>query len=186
MNAEAMNAVNLVAGSALDPDGAKQRFACLAAPLCSWEEEIEDEAYLPAQAERLTEPSRKETSVLLAEVARHCAAITRPLIEKHRFTPQPKATLVAAGRAAAKGVPGRTRLLGKMGHSYPGDRATFRALAAIAPAEDRPLLDRMTAQKVEAVAFAGGAGKGRSGPHRAASGLSVQPGRSASCGASGR
>ncbi|MEL6235084.1 MAG: hypothetical protein AAFR46_11810, partial [Pseudomonadota bacterium] len=127
--------------------------AYLSTLLRYWEEEVEGEAYFRALADQLSDRQQKEKMTLLAEVERHTAAITRPLIEKYGLVPQPESALAAAGREAAADAPGWEALLAEMRASYPGYISAFEALAALAPAADRPLLDRMTEHEVVALAF---------------------------------
>lgn len=111
-------------------------------------------AWFAALAARASLPREKEKMLLLAEVERCAAAAVRPLIDRYGLTPASDDALAASGRAQAATAPQDWEsLIERMIKTFPADIPAFEALERMAPPADRPLLARMTAHEVAAIAF---------------------------------
>ena len=110
--------------------------------------------YFAAMASRISGPAQRDKLQLLADVERHAADITRPVVEKYGLSPRPEAALMAEGRAEAQaGTHDWMTLLEQMRTSYPGYVNDFKALEAMAPHEDRPRLALLTEHELAAIRF---------------------------------
>lgn len=119
-----------------------------------YEEEIAGEAYFLALADRVDTPEAAAHLKLLAAVERHCAAIVAPLLAKHGLTPRPTPLLVDEGRAGAdKGPQTYPEMVAHMRKTFPAYVDDFEWLERLAPAEDLPVLRRMTEHEVVAIEF---------------------------------
>ena len=126
-----------------------------------YEEEIAGEAYYLALAERLSDPYHQTTMFLLASVERHTAAAVKPLVEGYGLVSRPMEELEAEGRRDADcGPQDWEGMIAYMRKSFPRYVADFKALEAMAPAEDRAPLALMTAHEVAAIEFLQLAGEG--------------------------
>ncbi len=122
--------------------------------LAYYEEEVEGEAWYRALAQRMLQRRHKEKMLLLAEVERATAEAVRPLIDRYGLTPAPRAALVASGQSqAASGAQDWDTLLAQMTESFPPYVDDFKALEAMGPAADQPLLALMTAHEIAAIEF---------------------------------
>jgi dimethylamine/trimethylamine dehydrogenase len=160
--------------AAIDPDdpmrhdrvdvGETAEGAYLLAPVASpayldtllryYEEEIEGEAYFDVLAERLTEPDTRMKMQLLAQVETYAAAAIAPLLAKYGLTARETAELRATGRAQAQECPATwDAMVADMRRTFPGYITEFKALEALAPAQDLPALRILTAHEVAAIAF---------------------------------
>ena len=121
--------------------------------LLYYEEEIAGEAYFMALADRVDEGAATSLR-LLADVERHCAAIVAPLLAKYGLKPRPTPQLIDEGRADAdKGPQTYPEMIAYMRKTFPGYIGDFERLEAMAPAEDLPVLTRMTEHEVVAIEF---------------------------------
>lgn len=120
----------------------------------NYEEEVEGEAYFLEWAEAFDDPDHRAKMVLMGAVERHAAAAVRPLLYKHGLTPRPRADLVASGIAAARQATGDwDTAIAEMTETFPGYIADFDRLEAMAPPEDRALLNFLTEHEVAAIKF---------------------------------
>jgi dimethylamine/trimethylamine dehydrogenase len=119
-----------------------------------YEEEIEGAAYFDTLAERLNEPDQRKKMVLMADVERYASAAVEPLLEKYDLKPQAKEQLFKSGnnQATASSL-NWTAILEGMIKTFPGYIEMFKDLEAMAPAEDRPMLEVLTAHEVAALEF---------------------------------
>ncbi|MEM7427662.1 MAG: hypothetical protein AAF441_16340 [Pseudomonadota bacterium] len=124
--------------------------------LLYFEEEIMGEAYFCGLAERFDGPGEQEKLILLAEVERHAAEAVRPLIEKHGLKPRPDDELkgLEAGGIERHGAWSWRELIAYMVERYPLYMDDFEGLENIAPEEDLPLLQFLTAHETAAIEFA--------------------------------
>ncbi|MEM9061091.1 MAG: FAD-dependent oxidoreductase [Pseudomonadota bacterium] len=134
------------------PAGATEAY--LPTLLQYWEEEVAGEAFFRELAARASEPEHREKLVLLAEVERRTAEITRPLLDRYGLVPSSLGTLRADGKRDADGVPQDwPTLIGYMADKFPDYIDDFRRLEALAPVEDRSILNRMTQHELDAIEF---------------------------------
>ena len=119
-----------------------------------YEEEVEGEAYFLEWANAFDDPDRRAKMVLMGEVERHAAAAVRPLLEKYGLTPRSKADLVESGVSSAREASADwdTAIAG-MTETFPGYIDDFERLEAMAPPEDRALLNFLTEHEVAAIKF---------------------------------
>ena len=119
-----------------------------------YEEEVEGEAYFLEWANAFDTPDHKAKMGLMGEVERHAAAAIRPLLEKYGLTPRPRADLVASGISGARQA---TRdwdaAIAEMTETFPGYIEDFERLEAMAPPEDRAVLNFLTEHEVAAIRF---------------------------------
>jgi len=119
-----------------------------------FEEEVEGEAFFAALAGRLERADHRRKMRLLARVERRAAAATQPLIDRHGLVPREAPELQASGRAqAAEMTTDWPRLVAGMRAEFPAYVEEFRRLEAMAPPQDRPALQALTAHEVAAVEF---------------------------------
>ena len=119
-----------------------------------YEEEIAGIAFFEALAGICTDPVHKAKLRLLAMVEQHTVDIVAPLIRRHGLVPRAGQTLVAEGKAdAARGPQDWDGMIASMRKSFPGYIADFERLERMAPAQDVPILKRMTEHEVIAIAF---------------------------------
>lgn len=122
--------------------------------LLYYEEEIEGEAFFNGLAESAEHLSHREKLRLMAEVESHAANVTLPLIRKHGLPPRIDVELFSSGREMArKAAKPWDELLAEFARVFPGYVDDFLRLEAIAPPEDLPRLQLLTAHEVAAVAF---------------------------------
>ncbi|NRB36226.1 MAG: hypothetical protein HRU31_16090 [Rhodobacteraceae bacterium] len=119
-----------------------------------YDEEIEGEAYFETLANLTADPTQKEALSLLAQVEHHAAKGVAPLLVKHSLTPGDAAALRASGHKDAAGSwAGWDELLDDMDSTYSGYLDDFRALEALGPSEDQPILAFLSEHEVAAIAF---------------------------------
>ncbi|WP_135500892.1 FAD-dependent oxidoreductase [Roseovarius aestuariivivens] len=119
-----------------------------------YEEEIEGESYFREIAKRLDDPAQREKMHLMADVETHAAASVKPLLAKYGLTPRCAQTLRDNGQAQA-GSASRDwqSLIADMCETFPAYMNEFHALEAMAPPEDLPALQTLTAHETAAIAF---------------------------------
>jgi len=135
------------------------------AVLEAYEGEVAGAAYFDALAS--VYPQKSAFFDRCAALERATAGRLEQLIHKYHLKPQSQAELAERGRrdTRAEGHLHWRELMQQSIHSYPRYVDEFRALEAIGPAEDRPVLAALTAHEVqlidwlrEEVVAAGGAG----------------------------
>lgn len=124
--------------------------------LLYFEEELMGEAYFYGLMDHFDVPAQKSKLALLAEVERHAAEAVRPLLDKHGLVPRGDDELkrVEADQIAAHGAWSWEELIKHMVVRYPLYMDDFVGLENLAPAEDLPPLEFLTAHEVAAIAFA--------------------------------
>jgi len=118
-----------------------------------YEEEISGEAYFYGLASFYQETEKVN---LLAEIERKAAATVEPLLRKYGLVPAATEQLRRIGERHLSGHRGMS-WNGFMEHivqRYPLYLDEFHALEAMAPAEDLPDLQRMSAHEVAVIEFA--------------------------------
>lgn len=119
-----------------------------------YEEEVEGEAYFAEFARSFDNPDHRSKMVLMAEVERHAAEAVAPLLKKYGLTPRSKADLSASGIASAKEAQSDwDTAIDEMIRTFPGYIDDFERLEAMAPPEDRALLNFLTEHEVAAIKF---------------------------------
>ncbi|MEM9912561.1 MAG: hypothetical protein AAF922_17475 [Pseudomonadota bacterium] len=119
-----------------------------------YEEEVEGEAYFLEWAKAFEDPDHRAKMVLMGEVERHAAAAVLPLLEKYGLTPRPKADLVESGVTSAREASSDwDSAIDGMIKTFPGYIDDFERLEAMAPPEDRALLNFLTEHEVAAIKF---------------------------------
>ncbi|MEM6305352.1 MAG: FAD-dependent oxidoreductase [Pseudomonadota bacterium] len=132
--------------------------------LLYYEEEIAGEAYFIALADRVDADAAVGLR-LLGDVERHCAAIVAPLLAKYGLKPRPTPDLIDQGRADAdRGPQTYPEMIAYMRKTFPAYIGDFERLEAMAPAEDLPVLKRMTEHEVVAIEFLERQGTGAPDP----------------------
>jgi dimethylamine/trimethylamine dehydrogenase len=127
----------------------------------AFEEEVSGEAWYRALAE-MFDGAERDSLRLLAEVERHTADILRPLIARHGITVRSDAELAAEGRGeAAKWAGNYAGLASHMRAQFPAYMPEFRALEALAPPADLPVLRRVTEHEAVVIEFLERAAAGR-------------------------
>jgi len=133
--------------------------------LAAYEGEVAGAAYFDALAS--VYPEKAAFFGRCAALERATASRLEQLIRKYHLQPQSQAELAERGRrdTRAEGHLHWRELMQQTIHSYPRYVDEFRALEAIGPAEDQPVLAALTAHEVqlidwlrEEVMAAGGAG----------------------------
>ncbi|MEM7076016.1 MAG: hypothetical protein AAGA28_11375 [Pseudomonadota bacterium] len=119
-----------------------------------YEEEVEGEAYFAELARAFDNPDHRAKMVLMAEVERHAAQAVVPLLEKYDLTPRSRDDLVASGIAGAREATADwDASIDEMIETFPGYIDDFERLEAMAPPEDRTLLNFLTEHEVAAIKF---------------------------------
>jgi dimethylamine/trimethylamine dehydrogenase len=122
--------------------------------LLYYEEEVEGEAYFQALAGRLKNADQKAKMVLIADVERYASASVEPLLAKHGLKPGNKEELFRSGQKHAHGSSlDWIEILERMTETFPNYIDMFKNLEAMAPVEDRPLLEILTAHEIAALEF---------------------------------
>lgn len=119
-----------------------------------YEEEVEGEAYFLEWAKAFNDPDHRAKMVLMGEVERHAAAAVLPLLEKYGLKPRPKTDLVESGITSARDATSDwDKAIDGMTETFPGYIDDFERLEAMAPPEDRALLNFLTEHEVAAIKF---------------------------------
>ncbi|MEM6577081.1 MAG: hypothetical protein AAF678_01195 [Pseudomonadota bacterium] len=119
-----------------------------------YEEEVEGEAYFLEWANAFEDPDHRAKMVLMAEVERHAAAAVLPILQKYGLTPRPKAELAESGVTDARQATSDwDTAIDEMTETFPGYIDDFEGLEAMAPPEDRALLNFLTEHEVAAIKF---------------------------------
>lgn len=118
-----------------------------------YEEEISGEAYFYGLAEHFTE---REKTVLLARAERVAAQAVEPLLDKYGLVARDASLLRDEGHdhVAAHQSHNWHQFMTHIVERYPGYLDDFRALEAMAPAEDLPALSILTEHEVVVIDFA--------------------------------
>lgn len=122
--------------------------------LLYYEEEVEGEVYFQALGDRLDDTAQKAKMVLMADVERYASASVEPLLAKYQLTPRSKKELAQSGLEHAHSSSlDWIAILKGMTKTFPGYIDMFKGLEAMAPVEDRPMLEILTAHEVAALDF---------------------------------
>jgi dimethylamine/trimethylamine dehydrogenase len=121
-----------------------------------YEEELINEAYFLAVAQRLPSEMHRDKLALLAEVERIAAAAIHPLLILYGLVPRDVSVLHTLGRGTVE----RKRsidwewLIQDIVSEYPKFVDQFHALEQIAPTTDLAMLERLTEHEVATIEFA--------------------------------
>ena len=131
--------------------GQPSNAAYAAAILQAYEGEVAGAAYFDMLAS--VHPEKATFFRRCAALERATAGQLEPLIRKYRLQPQPQAELTERGRrdTRAPGAGHWRELMQQSIRSYPRYVEEFRALEAIGPAEDQPVLAALTAHEVQLI-----------------------------------
>lgn len=122
--------------------------------LLYYEEEVEGEGFFQALADRLNDADQKAKMVIMADVERFSAASVEPLLSKYQLTPKSKKELTLSGQAHADSSSlDWIAILEGMAKTFPGYIDMFKDLEAMAPVEDLPMLEVLTAHEIAALDF---------------------------------
>jgi len=125
----------------------------LATLLSYYEDEISGEAYFYALADHFDE---RDKLILLARIERDAAQVIEPLLEKYDLSPRNEAELKNQGRSylGLHQSYSWSEFMTYIVERYPAYLDEFRALEAMAPAEDLPELNLLTEHEVAVIDFA--------------------------------
>ena len=123
----------------------------LSAVLDAYEGEVAGAAYFDALGS--VYPQKAAFFGKCAALERATASRLEELIHKYHLQPQPQAALAERGRGdtRAQGEVHWRELMQQSIQSYPRYVDEFRALEAIGPAEDQPVLAALTAHEVQLI-----------------------------------
>ncbi len=121
-----------------------------------YEAEVMGEAYFRGLAEHSDGPAEHSKYILLADVERHAAAATRPIVDKHGLKPRSEAELFEIGESHVARHQDHSWMafVDYMLVRYPAYIDEFEALERMAPAADLPALEFLTRHEVEVIDFA--------------------------------
>lgn len=114
------------------------------------------ESYFKALAEAADTAVARESLNVLATVERHAARMVVPLLEKYRLEPRSDAELHALGESHAERHAHYrwNEFVAYMQERYPRYMDDFWRLESLAPDEDLPCLQALTAHETAAIEFA--------------------------------
>lgn len=124
--------------------------------LLYYEEEVMGEAYFAELSKHFDEPGAAAKLRLLAAVEGRAALAVQPLLARHGLVPRDPAVLAAIGATQVADHRDLTwpAFLDHMATRYPAYIEEFEALERLAPAEDLPALEILTAHEHAAIEFA--------------------------------
>jgi hypothetical protein len=114
------------------------------------------EAYFRGLADHIGGPGVRDKLVLLADVERHAAAATRPVVDRHGLKPRSEDELFEIGKSHVTHHQDYSWMafVDYMLDRYLAYVDEFETLERMAPAEDRPALEFLTRHEVEVIDFA--------------------------------
>ena len=118
-----------------------------------YEEEISGEAYFYGLADHFDE---RDKMILLARTERVAAEAVAPLLEKYSLVPQDESGLHALGKSYVDLHRSYSwqEFMNYVLERYPAYLDDFTALEQMAPPEDRPALNVLTAHEIAVIEFA--------------------------------
>ena len=121
-----------------------------------YEDEVMGVPYFQGLAEHIDGGAEREKLILLADVERRAAEVTRPLLDKHGLVPRDAAVLesLGAGHVARHRHYSWADFVAYMAARYPAYIDEFEALERLAPEDDLPALKLLTHHEVVAIDFA--------------------------------